>query len=625
MFSVRRYFFLVLILLLYHCGQSPSKQKGTNFQKVDSLWNQIELTHSAEKEPFKKVIVHYWSAMSFKPADFNYLCSLIENEYEDSREEDWKQSLYLLKSWYAGNHLKNEESEKYLSFITTNNLEIQLSKIQQLAYLKYANSQTDSAIYLYNKGYQIAKDAANKNWMLNYANNLGTVYYDLRELQLAHKYFKEALGYAESLNIKVPMLLNNIITCDLGIEGNKEAFELYEKYKNDFKSELPYEVAIYKINASNILLKKQRLNEAEDIVNSIDINGLGENIEKLVEIQKAYIHIYSNRREEFEKIFKRYKNVIIENPEYELPQFFTIVKNAIGKQISTFSKSELEKIYQSAKSQGKVRLANDAAELLFLITQNTAEHSKWEIVMLKSRLELASSQNSSYQNDLVLNFKLSSLSAENNRIKLQSELTATQNQQFIIVFVGTILILVLMGVILMFYAKKRKVEVEKLRFEISNSRNLHEINRNKRIFADRLINSNQAMIKKINQIIKNIQKTSYSKEPELIQIRKELIALTEIEEGLALEMDQLKASEVLTFYLDRFPCIQELNPTEKTILSYMLNGQKIKEIAALISVSEQHVRNSKTRILKLISTEANQSLSIEELIQMRDDFSMPKV
>lgn len=592
---------------------------------MDSLWNQIELTHSTEKEPFKKVIVHYWSAMNFKTAEFNYLCSLIEAEYEDSKDEDWKQSLYLLKSWYAGTHLKNDESEKLLLNITTNNLEIQLSKIQQLAYLKYAKSETDSAIYLYNKGYQIAKDAANKNWMLNYANNLGTVYYDLRELQLAHKYFKEALSYAESLNIKVPMLLNNIITCDLGIEGNKEAFELYEKYKNDFKSELPYEMAIYKINASNILLKKLKINEAESLINSIDIKGLGENIEKLVEIQKAYIHITCNRREDFNRIFQRYKNTILEDPEYELPQFFTILKNAILQKMSTFSTAEIEKIYKDAIGKGKVRLANDAAELLFLLTQNTSEHSKWEIVMLKSRLDLATTQNSSFQNDLVLNFKLSSLSAENNRIKLQAELTSTQNQQFIIMFVGTILILVLMGVILMFYAKKRKVEVEKLRFEISNSRNLHEINRNKRIFADRLINSNHAMVKKINQIIKNIQKTNYAKEPELIQIRKELIALTEIEEGLALEMDQLKASEVLTFYLDRFPCIQDLNPTEKTMLSYMLNGQRIKEIAALLSVSEQHVRNSKTRILKLISTEANKTLSIEDLIEMRDEFSMPKV
>ncbi len=184
------------------------------------------------------------------------------------------------------------------------------------------------------------------------------------------------------------------------------------------------------------------------------------------------------------------------------------------------------------------------------------------------------------------------------------------------------LVLLLIGALLMFYAKNRKIEVEKLKLEINNNRNLNELSKNKRLFADRLISSNQAMVKKINQIVKMIQKSSLSKEPDLVQIRKELIALTELEEDLEIEMNQLKVSDVLTFYIDKYSCIQTMNQTEKTILSYLLNGQKIKEIATLLTVSEQHVRNTKTRVLKLINSEMNSQFTIEDLIAQRNEISI---
>ena len=61
-----------------------------------------------------------------------------------------------------------------------------------------------------------------------------------------------------------------------------------------------------------------------------------------------------------------------------------------------------------------------------------------------------------------------------------------------------------------------------------------------------------------------------------------------------------------------------MNQTEKTILGYLLNGQKIKDIAGLLSISEQHARNTKTRVLKMMSSEANSNVTIEDLILLRD-------
>ncbi len=611
-------------LIFASCNNNSVSTKGVNVKSVDSLFSEILKAKETEKntESFKKVIILYWSMMSKSEKDLNYLCHLIEKEDLAEDDADWAQSLLLLKGWYAGVHAKNTESEKYLNQINTQNNEINLSKIQQLAFLKYASNQIDSSVILYNKGYQLAKDINDQKWMLNYANNLGSVYYDMWELELASKYFKEALGYAESLNVEVPMLINNVITVALSIDESKEALSLYEKYKDGFKSNIPYELSVYQLNEANILLGKGQIAEAEKLLNSINVKDMGENIEAIYDVRKAQLYLAKNDPFNFSRVFEPYKTRIKENIEFQLPFWRSLIKKAENKGFQMFTIADYVQMYESMQRQNKVKLSGELAEILFLMTKGTPEGRKWEILSLESKLAVSKANNLNLQNDMLLNFKLSTLSSENKRIKLKSELTQSQNAQYLIMFFCSLLVLLLIGALLMFYAKNRKIEVEKLKLEINNNRNLNELSKNKRLFADRLISSNQAMVKKINQIVKMIQKSSLSKEPDLVQIRKELIALTELEEDLEIEMNQLKVSDVLTFYIDKYSCIQTMNQTEKTILSYLLNGQKIKEIATLLTVSEQHVRNTKTRVLKLINSEMNSQFTIEDLIAQRNEISI---
>ena len=614
----------VLLFIFVACNKGGNISNGKQSTSIDSLWDKILKARESESknEAFKNVIVLYWSVMTKSEKDFNYLCQKIEIESNESDDPDWKQSLYLLKGWYYGVHSQNAKSEKYLNMIQTSNLEINLSKIQQLAFLKYTTNQIDSAINHYNRGYQLAKEANNKNWMLNYSNNLGTVYHEIREYNLASKYFKEAMGYSQELKMNVPMLINNIITCALGVDGSDEAYELYEKYKNVFQSEIPYELAIYKINYSNILMKKNRIAEAEKVLDDLNVENLGENVKTIFDIQMAHLYLVKHAKLEFESLFLPYKSMILKNPEFLLALWHTIVLDAIKANYVTFTSFELNQLYNAALKNQNPRFIEDVLELMFETYKSTSQREKWEILLLKSKLESAKTNSINFQNDMLMNFKLNSLGIENAKIKLQSELTHSQNYQYMIMFFGSIIVLILLGVLLLFYAKNRKIEVEKLKLEISNSRNINEINKNKRIFADRLIGSNQAMTKKIHQIVKAIQKSNFAKEPEMIQIRKDLTALMEIEHDLELEMDQLKASDVLTYYSNQYTCIHSMNQTEKTILSYLLNGQKIKEISALLSVSEQHVRNTKTRVMKLINAEGQTQLTLEDLIALRNEISI---
>lgn len=605
-------------LFIFSCGQKQKPVNDVNLKSVDSLWLKIKEAKVNEKEGFKKVIVLYWSALSKKPAEIEYLFQLIESESKLTNDPDWINSLYLLKSWYASTHIRVEEAEQYLNKMHTENLELNLSRIQQFGFIYYSRNELDTVLYFYKEGYQIAKNANQKNWLLNYSNNLGTVYYDLRELELASKYFKEALSYAQEIKVKVPMLYNNIITCALGMKGNEEAYELYEKYKSEFISTLPYEIAIYDLNHVNILINKNQYKEAEAVLGKIDTTTLDENLRLMYDVQLVYLAYLQKNVQSFEKLFLKYKQQIFENPEKLLPNWSNILIETHKLGIKSFEISELVKLYNQQNVQSKIRLKNYVAEILEEFANTPQDKSKWKIIALSTKIEIDNIHDGNFQNDMFLNFKLSVLTLENDKIKYQVELKEIENKQYIWAFIGAVLVIVFIVILLLFYLKNRKIEIEKLRLEILNSRTLNENNKNKRVFADRLISSNQAMAKKLTSIIKNIQKSQFAKDPEIIQIKRELTLLTEIEEGLYQEMDQLKATDVLMFISDKFQCINDMNHTEKTVLGYLLNGQKIKDIAGLMSISEQHARNTKTRVLKMMSQESDSTVTIEDLMLLRN-------
>lgn len=608
---------LFIIIFLVSCGQKQKPVNDVNLKSIDSLWLKIQEAKENENEGFKKVIVLYWSALSKKPKEIEYLFKLIESESKLTKDADWLNSLYLFKSWNASSRMRVEEAEQYLNKMNTQNIELSLSQIQQFGFLYYSKNELDTVLHFYKKGYQIAKNANQKNWLLNYSNNLGTVYYDLRELDLASKYFKEALNYAQEIKVKVPMLYNNIITCALGMNGNEDAYDLYEKFKSEFKSTLPYEIAIYDLNHVNILINKNQFKEAEIVLKKIDTSTLDENLRIMYDLQLVNLAYLQNDVALFEKLFFKYKSQIFENPETLLPKWTTILIETHKLGLKTYEIGELIKLYNQKNVQNRIRLKNNVAEILEEFSNNPVEKSKWKIIALSTKIEIDNIHDGNFQNDMFLNFKLSVLTLENDKIRYQVELKEIENKQYVWAFVCSVLVVLLIVILLMFYLKNRKIEIEKLRLEILNSRTLNENNKNKRIFADRLISSNQAMAKKLTLIIKNIQKSQYAKDPEIIQIKRELTLLTEIEEGLYQEMDQLKATDVLMFLSDKYQCLNDMNHTEKTILGYLLNGQKIKDIAGLMSISEQHARNTKTRVLKMMSQESNTTVTIEDLLLLK--------
>ena len=214
--------------------------------------------------------------------------------------------------------------------------------------------------------------------------------------------------------------------------------------------------------------------------------------------------------------------------------------------------------------------------------------------------------------------KIHDLHNENKEIKLKLEVEGAENRAYLTLFIGSILVLILLIGWFILYQKNKKITIQKLRLEIQNSRNISEINLNKKQFAERLISANQAVNKRLEKISNKLKSSEFAKNPEIVQARKEIDAINVLKGEWSLEMQQIQTIDDISFLLDHFKCIQNFNQTEQSLLAYLLNGHKVKEIAALMSLSEQHVRNTKTKVLKSLSTEKKLEVTLGFLSELKN-------
>lgn len=234
-------------------------------------------------------------------------------------------------------------------------------------------------------------------------------------------------------------------------------------------------------------------------------------------------------------------------------------------------------------------------------------------------MEIRKSSDLTFQNDLKNQIKILDLNNENNEIKLKLKLESAVNRTNTLLLVGSILVLALLTVGFILYNLNKKTTIQKLRLEIQNSKNINEFNLNKKQFAERLINANKSINKKLGQISNKLKNSEFAKNPEILQVRKEIESISELKGDWSTEMEQIQSIDDIGFLYDHFKCIQNFNQTEQSLLAYLINGHKVKLVAKLLDISQQHVRNTKTKIFKALSSEYGNEVDLNYLLELRDN------
>ncbi len=331
-----------------------------------------------------------------------------------------------------------------------------------------------------------------------------------------------------------------------------------------------------------------------------------------------FITAFTNDISRFAVLFSKYRKQLISNPNEFLIQWCSLLAYAQSKGMPIFNNQELSQLYYNPSIATNKKVKSTLSYMLYQNRKGTAEGDKWRIEHLNTELDIQSSEALTFQNNLKNQLKMNELYNENHNIKLKLELDSTEKTVYAITLIGTFLVLLFGVISFLFFQKNRKNAIQKLQLELQNNRSISELNQSKKQFAERLISTNQVINKKLDKIASKLKQSNFGKDPEIIQIRRELEGITEIKDDWSNELNQIKAIDGIRFLLDFFQSVQLFNQTEQTLLAYFINGHKVKEIATLMNLSEQHVRNTKTKVLKALSQEHQTEVSIDQLIAIKE-------
>jgi DNA-binding CsgD family transcriptional regulator len=615
-FSIFTVLAWVAVMFLFGCQQNNSVPEP--FKSADSTWKKIEHALEVDSLGYKAIPSYLYELRTKSIDELKWIASKMEAHPDWQENDNLESAASLMWAWYYFEIEQDSLALREFNKINTNQIDLQLSAIQGKANYYYFNNVLDSARVLFMQSYQIAQAQNNTRWELFSANNIGTLYFDLCEYSSASDYFSEALKSAQMLKVEVPMLINNIITCALVDSRPEEALSLYKKYSPIFKPNNDYERTVYDLNKIHLLWKTEQIDSFKYHLDHLKIANLGEIIETKRDQQYLFYYAFTKDRSRFEALFSKYRKQLIDNPNEFLIQWSELLEYAQSKGMPVFNYTELTEFYNKPYVPANKKLKSTLCYLLYGSCKGTAESDKWKIEHLNTELDIYRSEALNFQNNLKDQIKINELYNENNEIKLKLELESTEKTVYAITLIGTILVLLLGGVSFIFFQKNRKIAIQKLQLELQNNRNISELNQNKKQFAERLISTNQVINKKLDKIASKLKQSNFGKDPEIIQIRRELESITEIKGDWSNELNQIKAIDGIHYLLDHFQSVQHFNQTEQTLLAYFINGHKVKEIATLMNLSEQHVRNTKTKVLKALSQEHQTEVSIEQLIELKE-------
>ncbi len=601
--------FILLLLSKLSCIQP--EDVPSEFKRVDSTWKKIEHALEVDTIGYRAITAYLFFARNYEEREANWLIDQMKSHPNWEKNEDLESAAQLYRGWRYLEKSKDSTALQLFHNIKSKQIDILLSGIQASAFYFYLNNQLDTARKLYLKSYEIAESFGNKPWILRSANNIGTLYFDIREYDKASNYFTTALITAQEIKAEVPMLINNIITCALVDSDGQDAIQLYKKYSGTFKPNNPYEKTIYDLNKVHYFWKVQQLDSFKHYLDSVEVGNIGEVANNMRDHQYLFYFAQTQNSKSFDTLFSKYRNIILEDPFTNLPQWSDVLCYAQTKGMTTLTYSQLKKIHNQYKDTSNKKFQSTLSNLLYLHSSDELSKKKWLIEHLQYELDIVKSSAVSFQNDLKNQIKIHDLKSENNEIKLKLELESAENKTYLTMALGSTLVLILSVFGFVLFQKNKKITIQKLQLEIQNSRNIDEINTTKKQFAERLISANKTINKRLDKLSSKLKNSEFSKNPEILQVRKELDSITQLKGEWNSELQQIESIEDIRYLHEHFQCIQNFNQTEQSLLALIVKGHKVKEIATLMNISEQHVRNTKTKVLKSMSREKGFVVTID--------------
>ncbi len=496
--------------------------------------------------------------------------------------------------------------EKFAAAADINN---QLMAFNFLGSYYYMIGEPDSASMALVKGYRLSKDVGDTILQFTLALNAGAAYHDLGMFGASSYYFSEAYSYSQKHNKPSLMLVNNLVASLTSELKYDRAIALCEQNREQWMKDPNDRAAVLlKLNYANLLLMRNDVRKSGEILKLINFQlidplhiPLYRSIESEVILDKGDI---SGFKEHIDTL----KPMIYENQPRSIIKFKHVLLKSLQFMDFPLSIDSIQTFYNDAIKQDELELVArvEYASLLSGVYKNQGNANLarlWETRFFENQMKMADFKDSLHMVDI--DVQLDQTTMKNAMVEKQLEIERETSSNRLLTYLSIFLMVLLVSAIigLALYVKNGKKRNNIITLEAKLVKQELEMLRQEKELKENVVAISQSILEEVSGIGQRLRTAGFARDPEAISIRLDLERLAQLSQSVIQPSLSEVVYESYDYLFVQYPQLKALNTTERRILILTVLGNKPREIAALLKLNDQYIRNVKSKIKKLLATE----------------------
>lgn len=467
----------------------------------------------------------------------------------------------------------------------------------------YKDEKSDSTKYYWSKGYQLAEINKDKHMIMVYGTNLGTYFYNNGNYRNARNLFMRAKKASIDLKQDNGILTNNIVSTFIDEAEFNEADEYWKSNEKLLTAGLNvYRGQLYLINRINLLQLLNRNQEAEEKLSQLHVDS----VKPILLTAYAKVYLYSK--------------IIKDDYQFAMDPFWRgFIKDNVPYLASNLRKALIPNVHVTALDflfKEIIALEKDTARfknLSFKYQANISEligaylsdkNISYSNNQYRKSIKLYwDSREKEYQTQQKVIDELNQLEETFQEIKNREDIIKDneKTQQALLVALALISIILLLGIwITRNHLKIKNIEKASLQSEQASLKREQELN-------NRIVEYSKSIIERNNQL-RNEMLSVISTAPNdlkisINQVLKDFqINSVNPDENPTIAKQLIKENEN---WNDQFPGFEKLNKTEQRVFVLTMESYRPKDVANVLGVSTQYVRNVKSRLKAKLALDEN--------------------
>jgi hypothetical protein len=606
-----------------NCGENARLESDSYMRKkstnVDSIWGYFESQTDVVKR--SEFVMNKYNQLSQNPKYSDSAVKLLKKLTKFAKSNpDPKFLCYyfslqkniaflsnnLEQAWYWHN-----KRVPFEPFAPVNN---KLSDDIITGNMLYFESKIDSAISFLQRTLNFSIKEKDTFYRQTLLINLGSAYYDVGFYGASSNCFSQA-SLISFPTIEYKQVLYTNLLASLNAERkHKEVIKIVNQNSELMKASSGRQdlAQLFRLNYISALLSSNTdISVIKTQFDSVERSVIDDHLKSFYLLLKGRSLRLSNDIPGFQKLYTENLAFIYENQPNTIDHVEGI-KFGLSQGLFTVSFNEFHKEYvKITPSETNYLLLSNYADIFSSIKKsegNIAESKSWEQVSDKFMLKMSQVsdelQNSNIQKEMEKVRILQILDQQKYQIE-KAEIKGNWLLALSVVF-GALLISTALFLYQFNINKKKQLSILELESELKE-KELEMLKQNQErqqntVFTSKLI------LNKIDELILKIKNSNLSNNPTIVDIKIELERLKGVElptEGETIE--EYNIFEKYQYLSEKFPSLTEMNSTSYKILVLSILDNAPKDIANLLNLNMQYVRNVRSKLKKELSEQMGEN------------------